>query len=75
VTRWPDPYEDLYDSYDERDYIPDTRSFLPAFVLCSVCKARCEWRSDPGRGWRLYESGKLHTCKVAMTEMENLDAK
>jgi hypothetical protein len=63
MSYWGD--EDYY------GYVPR----IPAYVLCRVCGVRCLWRDEPGCGWRLYESGHPHTCRTAVTEMEDLDAR
>jgi hypothetical protein len=42
----------------------------PSYTLCRTCGTLCLWKTEPGKGWRLYVNGEKHVCPVNVAEME-----
>lgn len=53
-----DYFDDAYDRYEQSHRPWHT----PPKVKCNQCGTLCVWRDEPGKGWKLYEQGKLHVC-------------
>lgn len=54
--------EDYFD-HEDGVYWPVYRTFGDRpNVKCNQCGTLCRWADEPGRGWKLFENGRLHVC-------------